>query len=91
MFVLLYVVTVLLIVAGWYSITRAARDVFVTVRLAANGKHKNSGKTVYHYSSSCLLMGKAYRIIRRAARSSKWRIISKFRRPIRKTKYWRRK
>lgn len=64
MFVLLYVITILLIVAGWYLITRAARDVFATVRLAATVGPKNGSQRTYYYSLSCLVMGRAYRTIR---------------------------
>ena len=64
MFGLLYFVTILLIAAGWCLITAAARDIFVTARLAATVRQKNTGLSVYYYSLSGLIINKAYRIIR---------------------------
>jgi len=45
---LLYFVTVLLIIAGWCVITQAARDIFITARLAATVRQKNTGLSVYY-------------------------------------------
>ena len=61
---LLYFVTILLIAAGWCLITAAARDIFVTARLAATVRQKNTGLSIYYYSLSCLIILRAYRIIR---------------------------
>jgi hypothetical protein len=63
MFELLNFITILLIAVGWCLITLAARDIFVTVRLAATVQQKNTTLSIY-YSLSCLLINKAYHIIR---------------------------
>lgn len=63
MFELLNFITIFLIAAGWCLITLATRDIFVTARLAATVRQKNSKLSIY-YSLSCLIMGRAYRIIR---------------------------
>jgi len=64
MFGLLDFIAVLLIIAGWCVITQAARDIFVTARLAASVRQKNTGLSVYYYSLSGLIINKAYQIIR---------------------------
>ncbi len=64
MFGLVTFITVLFIAAGWYLITLAARDIFVTARLAAGVRPKDGKQSIYYYSLSCLIMGRAYRIIR---------------------------
>ena len=60
---LINVITILLIAAGWCLIAQAARDVFVTARIAATVRPKNDRQTIY-YSLSYLIMGRAYRTIR---------------------------
>ncbi|HXH68722.1 MAG TPA: hypothetical protein VNI60_00095 [Pyrinomonadaceae bacterium] len=61
---LLDIIVILLIVVGWSLITQAARDIFVTVRLAATVPQKNEQKTIYFYSLSCLLISRAFHIIK---------------------------
>lgn len=63
MFGLVALITVLFIVAGWFLITQAARDIFVTIRLAATVPKKTDGRIVYFYSLSCLLITRAFQLI----------------------------
>ncbi len=64
MFGLLNFVTILLIAAGWCLITLAARDIFVTARLAATVQQKNIRLSIFYYSLSYLIITNVYQIIR---------------------------
>jgi len=64
MFGVLNFVTILLIAAGWCLITLAARDIFVTARLAATVQQKNTRLSIFYHSLSYLIITKAYQIIR---------------------------
>ncbi len=72
MFVLLDVVTILLIAAGWCLITLAVRDIFITVRMATTPVRKENGKSFYYYSLSCRVISHALQLINS---NKRWRFI----------------